>query len=194
MAAMQSQLKNISLNKNRIDHLFQAGAVPKQKVDEMETAFEVLSSNILALKIKVEDMYVTAPIDGIINVRLLEIGQMLSPGMPVVVITDPVGSWARFSIPEKYIDQINLGQQFVLEGNVPGLTYAAKVVQILPMAEFATRTPTMLRDERDVRTFDLKLKLIDAPGRASINMCKPGMYVYLTLKGLSTIAINSAKN
>jgi RND family efflux transporter MFP subunit len=182
MSALNFQLKNIILNKSRIEHLFQAGALPQQKVDEIETSYEVLRSNILALKTKIEDMVLTSPIDGIVNVKVLELGQMLSPGMAVVIITDPDGTWARFSVPEKYLNQVNLGQQFEISSNTPGLIYAAKVIQILPFAEFATHTPTTLRDERDVRTFDVKMKLIDAPQHASIITCKPGMYMYLTLK------------
>lgn len=189
MAAMNFQLKNIVLNKGRLEHLFEAGAVPQQKVDEIETSYEVLRSNILALKTKIEDMLITSPIDGIVNVKVLESGQMLSPGMAVVIVTDPDGTWARFSVPEKYINQINLGQQFEILSNTPGLIYSAKVIQILPFAEFATHIPTTLRDERDVRTFDVKMKLTDSPGYASIVTCKPGMYVYLTLN--EPIAQNS---
>lgn len=182
MAALNYQLKNISLNKNRTEHLFEAGALPQQKVDEIQTAYEVLRSNILALKTKIEDMVITSPIDGIVSVKALENGQMLSPGMTVVIVTDPDGTWARFSIPEKYMNQVDLGRQVEIKSNTPGLTYAAKVTQILPFAEFATHTPTTLRDERDVRTFDVKMKLIDAPKHSSIITCKPGMYVYITLK------------
>ena len=182
MDAMNSQLKNIILNKSRIEHLFQAGALPQQKVDEIETSYEVLRSNILALKTKIEDMLITSPIDGIVNVKVLENGQILSPGMAVVIVTDPDGTWARFSIPERFIDQINIGQQFEIKSNASGSDYAAKVIQILPFAEFASHTPTTLRDERDVRTFDVKMKLMDTPNHASIVNSKPGMYVYLTLK------------
>jgi len=182
MAALNFQLKNIILNKSRIEHLFQAGALPQQKVDEIETSYEVLRSNILALKTKIEDMVITSPIDGIVNVKVLEIGQMLSPGMAVVIITDPDGTWARFSIPEKYMNLIKLGQQFEITSNTPELIYSAKVIQTLPFAEFATHTPTTLRDERDIRTFDVKMKLIDTPHHTSINTSKPGMCVYLTLK------------
>jgi len=182
MDALNSQLKNIILNKSRIEHLFQAGALPQQKVDEIETSYEVLRSNILALKTKIEDMLITSPIDGIVNVKVLENGQILSPGMAVVIVTDPDGTWARFSIPERFIDQINIGQQFEINSNTPGLAYEAKVIQILPFAEFASHTPTTLRDERDVRTFDVKMKLLDTPQHASIVTSKPGMYVYLTLK------------
>lgn len=192
MAALNFQLKNIILNKTRIEHLFQAGAVPQQKVDEIETSYEVLRSNILALKTKIEDMLITSPIDGIVNVKVLESGQMLSPGMAVVIVTDPDGTWSRFSIPEKYMNLISLGQQYEITSNTPGLIYSAKVIQTLPFAEFATHTPTTLRDERDIRTFDVKMKLIDTPQHASVITCKPGMYVYLTLK--NSIIENSKLN
>lgn len=194
MDAMNSQLKNIILNKSRIEHLFQAGALPQQKVDEIETSYEVLRSNILALKTKIEDMLITSPIDGIVNAKVLENGQILSPGMAVVIVTDPDGTWARFSIPERFIDQINIGQQFEIKSNTSGPDYAAKVVQILPFAEFASHTPTTLRDERDVRTFDVKMKLVNTPQHASIVTCKPGMYVYLTLKESSRDNSNPIKN
>ncbi len=192
MAALNFQLKNIILNKIRIQNLFLAGALPQQKVDEIATSYEVLRSNILALQTKIEDMVITSPIGGIVNVKVLESGQMMTPGMAVVIVTDPDGTWARFSIPEKYMNQINLGQQLEITSNTPGLTYESKVIQVMPFAEFATHTPTTLRDERDVRTFDVKMKLIDAPKHASIITCKPGMYVYLTLK--ETINENSKHN
>jgi RND family efflux transporter MFP subunit len=194
MAAMNFQLKNIVLNKSRIEHLFQAGALPEQKVDEIQTSYEVLKSNILALQTKIEDMVITSPIDGIVNVKVLESGQMLSPGMAVIIVTDPDGTWARFSIPEKYISSINLGQQFEIKSNTPGLIFAAKVIQILPLADFATHTPTTLRDERDVRTFDVKMKLIDAPKHSPVTNCKPGMYVYLTLNDEIIADSNLNKN
>lgn len=191
MSALNSQLKNIILNKNRIENLYEAGALPQQKLDEIETTYEVLKSNILALKTKIEDMEIKSPVDGIVNVKVLESGQMLVPGMAVVIVTDPDGTWARFSIPEKYINQINLGETLDLTTNIPGVIYSAKVNQILPLAEFATHVPTTLRDERDVRTFDVRMKLIDSFQHASINTSKPGMYVYLSLKETTIEATKS---
>jgi len=194
LAALNFQLKNIILNKGRAEHLYNVGALPQQKVDEIETSYEVLKSNILALKTKIEDMVITSPMDGIVNVKVMEVGQMLAPGMAVVIVTDLNGTWARFCVPEKYTNQINIGQLFELKSNIPGITFKAKVVQILPFADFATHTPTMLRDERDVRAFDVKLKLIETPGLKSINTSKPGMSVYLSLKELTFADSKQIKN
>ncbi len=175
--ALMSKLKNIEVNKKRVENLYKAGAVSQQKLDEITTGYEMLKDKIRALDTRIEDMTIKAPMDGIINVKVLEVNQMMPPGMPVVIETDPEGTWARFSVPERYLNQIDLGKTFTLGSNVPGLSFGAKVVQILPMADFATHTPTTTRDERDVRTFDVKMKITD-----HLLKCKPGMYVYLTLK------------
>ncbi|RLD89025.1 MAG: hypothetical protein DRJ09_07295 [Bacteroidetes bacterium] len=175
--ALLAKLKNVRVNKNRVEELYEAGAVPQQKLDEINTGYDMLMANLKALDINIDDMIIRAPMDGIVNVKVLEPNQMMPPGMPVVIETDPQGTWARFGIPETYLDQINLGDTFELQTNSKGLNLKAKVIQILPMANFATHTPTTLRDERDVRTFDVKMLILSNQMR-----CKPGISVYLTLK------------
>jgi len=177
LSAMKAKLANVLVNKKRIENLYKAGAIPKQKLDNIETSYAMLSDNIKELTINIDDMTIRAPMDGIVTVRVLEVNQMIPPGMPVVIETDPQGTWARFSIPEKYLGQIRPGKKFLLRSNVPGLTFEGKVIQIIPMADFATFTPTELRGERDVRTFNVKMKITE-----NIQECKPGMSVYLTLE------------
>ena len=174
--ALLSRLENIRKNKQRIENLYQAGAIPAQKLDEIETNYQFIYHKILALDAKLNDMTITAPISGIVVAKILEKGQMMPPGMPVVVLTDTSSSYARFSIPETYLDQINPGQEFELTTAIPGLTVTARVFQIIPMANFATKTPTTLRDQRDVRTFSVKMKF-----KKYYPQLKPGMSVYLTL-------------
>ena len=176
-SALKAKLKNVDLNKKRIENLYTAGAVSQQKLDEINTDYEMLSDQLRALDTRVTDMTITAPVDGIVNVKVQEINQMMAPGMPVIVETDPDGTWARFNIPETYIDQLNLGDSLTLNSNIGGLKFKARIIQILPMADFATHTPTTLRDQHDVRTFDVKMRILDHSLQ-----CKPGMSVYLSLK------------
>ncbi len=175
--ALLAKLKNVSVNKKRVENLYEAGAVPLQKLDEINTGYDMLRANIKALDINIDDMTIRAPMDGIVTVKVLEPNQMMPPGMPVVIETDPSGTWARFGIPETYLDQINLGDVFQLQTSNKDLSVKAKVIQIIPMADFAIHTPTTLRDQRDVRTFDVKMLILDHQLD-----CKPGMSVYLTLK------------
>ncbi len=175
--ALLSRLENIRTNRKRIENLYKAGAIPQQKLDEIETNYQFVYHKILALDSKLNDMTITAPISGIVVTKILEKGQMMPPGMPVVVLTDTNSTYARFSIPENYLDQINMGQSFTLKSAVKNLTIKAKVFQIIPMANFATKTPTTLRGQRDVRSFSVKMKF-----DKFYPQLKPGMSVYLSLK------------
>ncbi len=175
--ALLAKLRNVRTNKRRLEKLYEAGAIPQQKLDEINTGYDMLVDNIKALDININDMTIKAPMDGIVNVKVLEPNQMMPPGMPVVIETDPKGTWARFGIPETYMNQINLGDIFELSTNMDNLKLKAKVIQILPMANFATHTPTTLREERDVRTFDVKMIILNNQMH-----CKPGISVFLKLK------------
>ena len=172
-----AKLRNVEANKKRVENLYKAGAVSQQNLDEITTGYEMLTEQLRAVDINIGDMTITAPADGIVNVKVLEVNQMMAPGMPVIVETDPEGTWARFNIPETYIDQLNLGDSLTLNSNIGDLNFKAKITQILPMADFATHTPTTLRDQHDVRTFDVKMRILDHQLK-----CKPGMTVYLSLK------------
>ncbi|MCL5268523.1 MAG: efflux RND transporter periplasmic adaptor subunit [Bacteroidetes bacterium] len=176
LSAMKEELSNIGKNKKRLENLYTVGAVSQQKLDEIETAYEVVKDKMSALQNNINDMTITSPIAGKVNVRVLEPGQMMAPGMPVVVVTDTSISWARFSIPESYINQIQLGKVLTLTTGMANTNFLAEVIQILPMADFATKVPTNLQNERDVRAFSVKMKILNNKDRI-----KPGIYVYLKL-------------
>jgi RND family efflux transporter MFP subunit len=179
--ALKTKLANVAVNKKRVENLYKAGAVPLKKLNDIETGYAMLVDKIAALNTRLEDMTIRAPMDGVVTVKVLEVNQMMPPGMPVVIETDPQGTWARFNIPESYLGQIRLGKIFTLKSNIPGVTFKAKVIQLLPMADFATYTPTEYRDQHDIRTFDVKMKII-----SNLQQCKPGLSVFLTLKPLET--------
>lgn len=177
LRALRRRRANINKNRQRLERMYAVGAIPEQKLDEIETAYDVLTDKMMALESNVRDMTIRSPIDGRVGVRVLEPGEMMAPGMPVVVVSDTSTSWARFSIPETYMAQVRVGNAFTLTTGVDSLRVHARVVQILPLADFATKVPTNLQDQRDVRSFSVRLKLLD-----HATELPPGVYVYLSLK------------
>ncbi len=174
--ALTARLKNIEVNLKRVTNLYNAGAVPKLKLDEIETNYEIVKDNLLALDTKLHDMSIRTPISGVVNVRVLEVGQMMPPGMPVVIVTDTSATYARFNIPETYLDQIKLGKEINLKTLGSDSIIKAKIIQIVPVADFATHTPTSSSDLRDIRSFAVKMKIENNGSNLM-----PGMNVYFTL-------------
>lgn len=96
---------------------------------------------------QLDDAILYAPVDGIIQDRIMEPGDMASPQKPVytVALTDPV--WVRAYVPEKDLGKILLGMRAqVLTDSYPGKRYRTWIGFISPTAEFtpkAVETPQL---------------------------------------------------
>ena len=141
--ALVARLSNIKVNKKRVQNLFDAGAVPQQKLDEIETNYQIVYDKLLALDTKLEDMTIVSPLCGVVVTKVLEQGQMMPPGMPVVIVSDTSITYARFSIPESYFDQVSLGQKFTLGTAVKGAKKSKDEAKVIPprASQSSSRAP-----------------------------------------------------
>lgn len=134
------------------------------------TRSEVQNANALLNQAQVELSYanVVAPISGKINVRAARQGEVVSPGTPIVTITDLTQTWVYAPLPETEADSVQLGDK--LRVVMPsGATLQGKIIAKSAEADFATQRDVSRR-KRDIKTIQLKL-LIDNPGMKFV----PGM-------------------
>jgi HlyD family secretion protein len=111
---------------------------------------------------------VVSPIAGKVNVRAARQGEVVSPGTPIVTITDLTQTWVYAPLPETEADSVQLGDS--LRVVMPsGATIQGKVIAKSAEADFATQRDVSRR-KRDIKTIRLKL-LIDNPGMRFV----PGM-------------------
>lgn len=93
-----------------------------------------------------------APSDGVIDKRILEVGDMASPQKTAftLALTDPL--WVRVWLPETHLGRIPAGARAtVLTDSHPGKTYAGWIGHVSPSAEF---TP------KSVETADIRSSLV----------------------------------
>ena len=111
---------------------------------------------------------VVSPIAGKVNVRAARQGEVVSPGTPIVTITDLTQTWVYAPLPETEADSVQLGDS--LRVVMPsGATIYGKVIAKSAEADFATQRDVSRR-KRDIKTIRLKLR-IDNPGMRYV----PGM-------------------
>jgi HlyD family secretion protein len=111
---------------------------------------------------------VVSPIAGKVNVRAARQGEVVSPGTPIVTITDLTQTWVYAPLPETEADSVQLGDG--LRVVMPsGTTIQGKIIAKSAEADFATQRDVSRR-KRDIKTIRLKL-LIDNPGMRFV----PGM-------------------
>src|SRR5262249_6789932 len=50
-----------------------------------------------------------APIEGIVDVRAARVGEVVTPGQPIVTLINPDDLWVRADVEESYIDRVRIG-------------------------------------------------------------------------------------
>jgi HlyD family secretion protein len=150
-------------------NLFQSGYRPatiqaaRAQLGEAQAAVE-------AARVLLEDLRVTAPVEGLVTRTHAERGETLGAGRPVVTVTDISRPWVRVYIPENLIGRIRVGASARIKVDTfPDREFAGRVSYVSPQAEF---TP------KNVQTQEERVKLVFAVNVMMDNRdgaIKPGM-------------------
>ena len=121
---------------------------------------------------RINETYTTlrAPSTGVITVRQAELGEVVSPGSPVITLADLDHIWLRAYIAETDLGKIHWGQEAAITTDTyPGKQYHGRISFISPDAEF---TPKSVQTYTERVTLVYRIKIdIDNPNHE----LKPGM-------------------
>src|SRR5256714_4490486 len=118
-----------------------------------------------------------APIDGVVDVRAARIGEVVTPGQPIVTLINPDDLWVRADVEETYIDRVRVGDKLKVRlpsGDVREGTVFYRGVE----AGFATQRDVS-RTKRDIKTFEIRLRVDNKDRRLAVGMTA---YVELPVK------------
>jgi membrane fusion protein YbhG len=159
-------------------------AVKGPREEDIANAREVLKAKQAALDLaerRLADTKLYAPSAGIIEDRILEPGDMASPGVPVftMALTTPV--WVRAYVPEPQLGKLKMGMQVdITTDSFPGKTYRGWVGYISPTAEFTPKT---------VETTDLRTRLVY---QVRVYACNPQNELRLGMPATVTIRLDQS--
>jgi multidrug resistance efflux pump len=117
-----------------------------------------------------------APIDGIIDVVAARVGEVVTPGQPVVTLINPDDLWVRANVEETYIDRVRIGDKLTVRlpsGEEREGTVFYRGVE----AAFATQRDVS-RTKRDIKTFEIRIRADNSDRRLAVGMTA---YVILTV-------------
>jgi membrane fusion protein (multidrug efflux system) len=87
---------------------------------------------------------IRAPFAGRVGIRQVELGQMLSPGNPIVSLQTVTPIYAEFQLPQQALANVKLGQHVTLKVDVfPGTTWDGSITTINPEVDPSTRNVRM---------------------------------------------------
>jgi multidrug resistance efflux pump len=109
-----------------------------------------------------------APIDAVVDVRAARIGEVVTPGQPVVTLINPDDLWVRANVEETYIDRVRVGDK--LKVRLPsGEEREGTVFYRGVEAAFATQRDVS-RTKRDIKTFEIRLRVDNKDRRLAVGM------------------------
>ena len=109
-----------------------------------------------------------APIDGIVDVVAARIGEVVTPGQPVITLINPDDLWVRANVEETYIERVRIGDR--LRVRLPsGEEREGTVFYRGVEASFATQRDVS-RTKRDIKTFEIRLRVDNSDRTLAVGM------------------------
>lgn len=127
-------------------------------------------ANLEMSRIRLSYTVLRAPFDGIVLVRQAELGEVVSPGTPIVTLADLDHIWLRVYLPETDLGKVHWGQAVNVQTDTySGKQYTGRVSVIASDAEF---TPKSVQTEKERVTLVYRIKIdVENPNHE----LKPGM-------------------
>ncbi|MPM99543.1 putative efflux system component YknX [bioreactor metagenome] len=95
----------------------EVGGISDQQLESLQTQLIAAKSRYEVSRRRLSDATVRAPMDGIINMRYVEIGSLIAPNAPLFDIVDNSDLKVICNLPESKINHIKKGQTVILTHN-----------------------------------------------------------------------------
>jgi RND family efflux transporter MFP subunit len=153
MARASAEVENAKATLDRMETLYRQDAVSKQEMENATRVYKVAEANRKAVLAQLSYTVVKAPFDGVITEKLVEAGELASPGQPLLRMENPRQLRLEATVAEGDLRSVSRGDKIsVIVDALGGRTLAGVVAQILPAGDPQTHT------------FTVKVDLPPAPG------------------------------
>ena len=156
----------------RLDTGVAAVAASRAQVSAVGATIGAAQAQVAMLTSEIDDASLRAPIDGVVQLRLAEPGEVLGAGGRVLLLIDPSDQYMNLYLPASVTGRLAVGDDArILLDALPDRPLPAKINFVAAKSQF-TPKEVETRDERQKLVFRVKLRLTD-PG--ALPQAKPGM-------------------
>lgn len=134
-----ARLADITLDRASDLRRTQAGA--QSAVDSARAQRDQAYADIRKTEVAIAQKRIIAPFDGELGIRKVNLGDYVSPGTPLVTLTDLSSLYVNLTLPEQNEGQVRVGQAVrVAVDAYPGRSFAGTVTTVDPQISADTRT------------------------------------------------------
>ena len=150
----QSRKKLADSTFDRYQNLYNEQAVSRQEFDIRQTEKEVAAQAVARAESRLKQAQegakastamsdytrINAPISGVITSKPADLGATVFPGQPLMTIEDEGSYQLELALPENLATKVKPGTQLQVTLDAFGSSFAAKIAEIVPTADPASRT------------------------------------------------------
>jgi len=161
LSQASAQLSIARANLKRNEELLAQSFVAARVVDESRAALQVAEAQVDLAQARLQRMRITAPFDGTLGLRSINLGQYVKDGDDLVNLEDTSKLTVDFRLPERYQNRIAPGQTVQVQLDaLPGQRYQARVLAVDPLLD------------ANGRSISVRAEMPAAPGQD----LRPGMF------------------
>ena len=132
-AASQSQLDDVQSKLDLAQKQYQIATGTAQQ--QAQASVNTAQANINNIKVQLENAVITSPIDGIVTNRNINLGEVASPGVPLLTIADVSKLVLKGTVPQEMVPLLQQGQSIDVSVDIyPNKTFKGQIDRIGPMA------------------------------------------------------------
>jgi HlyD family secretion protein len=155
-----------------------AGYTPEER-GVAKASVAKAEASIATLQAQVAELVVKAPIASQVYQIGSEIGEYVSPGVPLLSLVDLSDVWVRFDLREDLVKGLKVGDHFSVKAPALGDRSIEVVVRtIATRGEYAGWRATRATGDFDLRTFEIRAYPVE-----KLPELRPGMSAYVAWKG-----------
>ncbi len=141
LASAQSSLKEDEREISRLTSLVKDGAAPEARLQERQTMAEVSRQRIREAEAKVADRRITAPFDGVLGLRRISVGALVSPATVIVTLDKTDVVKVDFTVPETALNTLQMGMKIAgVAEAARGTRFEGKLSQLDSRVDPVTRS------------------------------------------------------
>ncbi|MDF0645805.1 MAG: efflux RND transporter periplasmic adaptor subunit [Nitrospira sp.] len=147
LARVSAEVESTKAQLARMTNLYAQDAVSKQELENATRAYKVAEAARKAVLAQLSYTIVKAPFDGVITEKMMEAGELASPGQPLVRMENPRHLQLKATVAEGDLKSVSLGDEIaVVIDALDQRALNGVVGQILPAGDSHTHTFTVKVD------------------------------------------------
>lgn len=139
LAAAEAADALAKLQHDRAAELVEKKSISQSDFDAATAQLNQADANVAALKATIDRKHVRAPFDGRIGIRLVNVGQFVARGRPLVPLQKLNPIYVNFSVPQRQLAALTIGQKISLTVDAFPTTFEGTVAAINSEVDAATR-------------------------------------------------------